>query len=43
MPGNLIAKNILSQVDEEGHRQMMLDEIIDHRSNKNAVKKEMAS
>ena len=40
MSANLIAENILSQVDEEGHRQMMLDEIIDHRSNKHAVKKE---
>ena len=39
MPANLITKNIVSQVDEECYRQMMLDEIIDHRSNKYAVKK----
>ena len=30
---NIIAENILSQVDEEGHRQLMIDEIIDHRTN----------
>ena len=28
---NLIAENILSQVDERGHRQLLLDEIIDHK------------
>ena len=28
---NLIAENILSQVDEKGHRQMILEEIIDHK------------
>lgn len=31
LPANVIAENILSQVDEEGHKQMMLKEIIDHR------------
>ena len=40
MPANLIAENILSQVDEEGRRQQMLDEIIDHRTTHEAVKKE---
>ena len=28
---NIIAENLLSQVDEEGHFQMMIDEIVDHR------------
>lgn len=28
---NLIAENILSQVNEQGHRQLLLDEIIDHK------------
>ena len=28
---NLIAENILAQVDESGHRQLFLDEIIDHK------------
>ena len=27
---HIIVEDILSQVDEEGHRQIMLDEIIDH-------------
>ena len=39
---NLIAENLLSQVDAEGHRQMMLDEIIDHRCDQHAVIKEDA-
>ena len=34
---NIIAENLLSQVDEEGHRQMMLEEIIDHRKTKDAI------
>ena len=28
---NLIAENILAQVDEDGHRQLLLDEIFDHK------------
>ena len=28
---NIIAENILSQVDERGHRQLLLDEIIEHK------------
>jgi len=31
LAANIIAENLLAQVDEEGHRHMMLDEIIDHR------------
>ena len=31
MTANLIAENIMSQVDEHGHRQLLLDEIIDHK------------
>jgi hypothetical protein len=37
---NAIAENLLAQVDSEGHRQLMLDEIIDHRVNDTAIKKE---
>ena len=37
---NIIAENILSQVDEEGHRQLLIDEIIDHRKDDNAVPRE---
>ena len=36
---NVIAENILSQVDDEGHRQMLLDEIIDHRTTGEQIKK----
>lgn len=41
MAANVIAENLLAQVDEEGRRQMMIDEIIDHRSDpKIAIPKE---
>ena len=42
MAANVIAENILSQVDEEGHRQLMIDEIVDHRTNDDAVSTENA-
>lgn len=28
---NTIAENIMSQVDEEGHQQLLLDKIVDHQ------------
>ena len=31
LTANIIAENLIAQVDEEGRRQMMLSEIIDHR------------
>ena len=34
---NTIAENLLAQVDEEGHRQLLLDEVIDHRILKDAI------
>jgi hypothetical protein len=34
---NVIAENLYSEVDEEGHRQVMFDEIVDHKSDKSAV------
>jgi hypothetical protein len=37
---NTIAENILSQVDAEGHRMLMLDEIIDHHVLPTAVSKD---
>ena len=40
LTANIIAENLLSQVDEEGHRQMLMHEIIDHRTNQNAINKE---
>ena len=42
MTANVIAQNILSQVDEEGHRQLMMDEIIDHHSTDKVIKGEGA-
>ena len=34
---NIIAENIMSQVDSDGHRQCLLDEIIDHRNDATAL------
>ena len=34
---NIIAENLLSQVDEEGNRQLLMNEIIDHRTNDDAL------
>lgn len=39
LAANIIAENLLAQVDEHGHRQMLLDEIIDHRTTSEAVPK----
>ena len=33
LSANYIAENLFSQVDNDGHRQVLLDEIIDHRTN----------
>jgi hypothetical protein len=39
LTANIIAENLIAQVDEEGHRQMMLEEIIDHRTTQEAIPK----
>ena len=39
MTANLIAENLLSQVDEDGHRQMLFSKIIDHRVTQDAIPK----
>eukprot|EP00978_Attheya_sp_CCMP212_P008877 scaffold20848_cov68-Attheya_sp.AAC.1 len=39
LTANIIAENLLSQVDDEGRRQMMLDKIIDHRILESAIPK----
>lgn len=39
LTANIIAENLLAQVDEEGHRQLLFDEIIDHRTTKDAIPK----
>ena len=42
MTANLIAENMFAQVDEDGHREVFIDEIIDVRSNKDAINEEDA-
>jgi hypothetical protein len=37
---NVIAENIYAQVDAEGRRYMLMDSIIDHRKDENAVPKD---
>ena len=39
LTANIIAENLLAQVDEEGHRQLLLDKIIDFRKDSSAVPK----
>eukprot|EP00978_Attheya_sp_CCMP212_P020813 scaffold60119_cov30-Attheya_sp.AAC.1 len=39
LTANIIAENLLLQVDDEGHRQMMLDEIVDHCILESAIPK----
>ena len=39
LTANIIAENLIAQIDEEGRRQMMLEEIIDHRSTQAAISK----
>ena len=39
LTSNIIAKNLLPQVDKEGHRQLLLDDIIDYGRNGDAVYK----
>ena len=40
LTANIISENILAQVDEKGHCQMLLDSIIDHRRDVKAIEKE---
>ena len=37
---NIIAENLYSQVDSEGRRYLLMDSIIDHTSDKNAIAKD---
>ena len=37
LTANIIVENLLAQVDEEGHRQLLLDNIIDYRKNVDVV------
>ena len=38
MAANPIAKNMFAQVDEEGNRHVLFDEIVEHRCDGNLVK-----
>ena len=40
LTANIIAENLLAQVDDQGHRHLMIDEIEDHRNNSDAITKE---
>ena len=42
MAANIIAENMFASVDEEGHRNLLLDSIGDCRRTKDAVRKEDA-
>ena len=42
MSANIIAENMLSQVDQDGHRQIFLREIIDYQMLDDAIKKDDA-
>ena len=36
---NIIAENLFSQVDEEGYRYIIMDEIVDHKKGNEAIDK----
>ena len=42
LAANTIAENLFSQINDEGHRELLLDEIVDYRRNKNALSDEEA-
>lgn len=37
LTANILAENILAQVDEHGYRKLMMDEIVDHWGGKDAI------
>ena len=39
LSANLIAQNLYSQIDDEGKRHILLDDIVDHRKDRTAVEK----
>ena len=42
LAANAIAENLFAQIDDDGNRQVLMDEIIGHRSNDHAVKQQDA-
>ena len=43
MTANLIAENLLAQVDDEGHRHLLIDEIEDHKALPEAIPKDQGT
>lgn len=39
LSANIIAENVMANVDKEGHCQMLIDLIVDHQSTKEAIPK----
>ena len=39
MTANIIAENLLAQVDDDGHQHLLIDEIEDHRFDESVVPK----
>ena len=42
LAANNIAENVFAQIDDDGNRQVLMDEIIGHRSNEHAMKQQDA-
>ena len=40
LTANIIAENLLAQVDNQGHRHLMIDKIEDHQKNSDTIPKE---
>ena len=39
LTANLILQSLYSQIDKEGNKHFLLDDIIDHKRNENTIKK----
>ena len=42
LAANSIAENLFAQIDDEGNCQVLMDDIIEHRSNEHAAKQQDA-
>ena len=40
LSAKIITENILSQIEKEGHRQLLMDRIIDNQTDKDAIKED---
>ena len=43
LTANIVAENLLAQVDDEGHRRLMIDGIKDHRVLSDAIPKDQGT